>query len=65
MTIAIYLAHLNPLTNAHVDIINDLLKEDHVVVMPVRFLLGEKEINSKSFPFTFEIRKNMIDSVFN
>ena len=63
MTIAIYLAHLNPLTNAHVDIINDLLKEDHVVVMPVRFLLDEKEINSKSFPFTFEIRKNMINSV--
>ena len=26
MTIAIYLAHLNPLTNAHVDIINELKK---------------------------------------
>jgi len=64
MTIAIYLAHLNPLTNAHVDIINELLQEDEVVVMPVRFLVKEKEINSKSFPFSFEIRKKMIESVF-
>ena len=64
MTIAIYLAHLNPLTNAHVDIINELLQEDEVVVMPVRFLVKEKEINSKSFPFSFEIRKEMIESVF-
>ena len=64
MTIAIYLAHLNPLTNAHVDIINELLQEDKVVVMPVRFLVNEKEINSKSFPFSFEIRKEMIESVF-
>jgi len=64
MTIAIYLAHLNPLTNAHVDIINELLQEDEVVVMPVRFLVKEKEINSKSFPFSFGIRKKMIEAVF-
>ena len=64
MTIAIYLAHLNPLTNAHVDIIKELEKKDEVVVMPVRFLVQEKEINSKSFPFSFEIRKKMIESVF-
>lgn len=32
--------------------------------MPVRFLIGEKEINSKSFPFNFEIRKKMLESVF-
>ena len=32
--------------------------------MPVRFLVQEKEINSKSFPFSFEIRKKMIESVF-
>ena len=57
MTIAFYLAHLNPVTNAHAEIIKDLLKEDEVVVMPVRFLVGDKEINSKSFPFSFEIRK--------
>ena len=64
MTIAIYLAHLNPLTNAHVDIINELKSEDEVVVMPVRFLIEKKEINSKSFPFSFEIRKKMIEAVY-
>ena len=32
--------------------------------MPVRFLNEEKEVNSKSFPFNFEIRKKMIESVF-
>ena len=64
MAIAIYLAHLNPVTNAHVEIIEELKKENKVVVMPVRFLNGEKEVNSKSFPFNFEIRKKMIESVF-
>ncbi|MEC7711094.1 MAG: hypothetical protein VX587_02140 [Thermoproteota archaeon] len=64
MTIAIYLAHLNPVTNAHAEIIEDLAKDDKVIVMPVRFLVGDKEINSKSFPFSFEIRKEMLESVF-
>ena len=64
MATAIYLAHLNPLTNAHADIIKELEKTDEVVIMPVRFLVQEKEINSKSFPFSFEIRKKMIESVF-
>ena len=64
MTIAIYLAHLNPLTNAHTEIIKDLAKNDDVVVMPVRFLIDGNEVNSKSFPFTFELRKEMLESVF-
>nr|AIF03725.1 hypothetical protein [uncultured marine thaumarchaeote KM3_169_D08] len=64
MTICIYLAHLNPMTNAHVEIIEEQKKENKVVVMPVRFLNGEKEINSKSFPFSFETRKKMIESMF-
>ena len=64
MTIAIYLAHLNPVTNAHSEIIKDLTKKDDVVVMPVRFLIDNNEINSKSFPFSFEIRKEMLESVF-
>ena len=64
MTIAIYLAHLNPLTNAHAEIIKDLVKNDEVVVMPVRFLIDDNEVNSKSFPFTFELRKEMLESVF-
>ena len=32
--------------------------------MPVRFLMGEKEINSKSFPFNFDTRKKMLENVF-
>ena len=64
MTTCIYLAHLNPMTNAHVEIIEEQKKENKVIVMPVRFLKGEKEINSKSFPFNFETRKKMIESVF-
>ena len=64
MTTAIYLAHLNPLTNSHIEIIDELLKENNVVVMPVRFLMGEKEINSKSFPFDFDARKKMLENVF-
>ena len=64
MTTAIYLAHLNPVTNAHTEIIRDLAKNDDVVVMPVRFLVENTEINSKSFPFTFDIRKEMLESVF-
>jgi len=62
---ALYLAHLNPVTNAHVEIINELKKNaDKVKVMPVVFESGDKEINSKSFPFNFEIRKKMLTSIF-
>lgn len=65
MTTILYLAHLNPLTNAHIEIINQLKKEGDVVkIMPVIFKLGEKEVTSKSFPFNFEVRKKMIESVF-
>ena len=65
MPTGIYLAHLNPVTNAHIEIINDLLeKKDKVVVMPVRFLKQDQEINSKSFPFNYDIRKKMLEAVF-
>lgn len=64
MTVAIYLAHLNPVTNAHVEIIKDLQKESKVKVMPVVFLDNGVEINSRSFPFSFEIRKKMLLAVF-
>ncbi|HWP78952.1 MAG TPA: hypothetical protein VNL34_04810 [Candidatus Nitrosotenuis sp.] len=64
MTVAIYLAHLNPVTNAHVEIINELKKDAKVKVMPVVFLDNGKEINSRSFPFSFEIRKKMLFAVF-
>jgi nicotinamide mononucleotide adenylyltransferase len=62
---ALYLAHLNPVTNAHIEIIRELKeKSDTVKVMPVVFRLGDREINSKSFPFNFETRKRMLESVF-
>ena len=65
MTIGLYLAHLNPLTNAHVEIINQIKDEaDSVKVMPVVFKMDQMEVTSKSFPFSFEIRKKMVESVF-
>ena len=65
MTTGLYLAHLNPLTNAHVEIINQIKNEAEMVkVMPVVFKMGEKEVTSKSFPFSFELRKKMVESVF-
>ena len=65
MTTALYLAHLNPVTNAHVEIIKELKKEaDIVKVMPVIFKYEDREVNSKSFPFNFETRKKMLESIF-
>ena len=65
MTTALYLAHLNPVANAHVEIIKELKKEaDIVKVMPVIFKYDNREVNSKSFPFNFETRKKMLESIF-
>ena len=65
MTTALYLAHLNPVTNAHVEIIKELKKEaDIVKVMPVIFKNENREVNSKSFPFNFETRKKMLEAIF-
>ena len=65
MVTALYLAHLNPVTNAHVEIITELKKQaDIVKVMPVVFKDENREINSKSFPFNFESRKKMLESIF-
>ena len=65
MITALYLAHLNPVTNAHVEIITELKKQaDIVKVMPVVFKDEGREINSKSFPFNFETRKKMLESIF-
>ncbi len=61
---ALYLAHLNPFTKAHQDIITNLQKNYIVYVFPVRFIKNGKEINTRSFPFTYDIRKSMIRSVF-
>jgi hypothetical protein len=65
LTTALYLAHLNPVTNAHVEIIKELKKDaDIVKVMPVIFKYDNREVNSKSFPFNFETRKKMLESIF-
>ena len=65
MITALYLAHLNPVTNAHVEIITELKKQaDIVKVMPVVFKDQDREINSKSFPFNFEARKKMLETIF-
>lgn len=64
MTIAIYLAHLNPVTKAHVEIINELKNGNEVRVLPVIFRIDGSEINSKSFPFSYDLRKKMLESVF-
>ncbi len=65
MITALYLAHLNPVTKAHIEIISDLKKESDIVkVMPVVFKYDDREVNSKSFPFNFESRKKMLESVF-
>ncbi|MGC1709182.1 MAG: hypothetical protein WA799_05195 [Nitrosotalea sp.] len=64
LTIAIYLAHLNPVTKAHIEIINELKNDNEVRVLPVIFRIDGSEINSKSFPFSYELRKKMLESVF-
>ncbi|HJU13200.1 MAG TPA: hypothetical protein VJ792_01935 [Candidatus Nitrosotalea sp.] len=64
MATAIYLAHLNPVTKAHVEIINELKQNDEVRVLPVIFKIDGQEVNSKSFPFSYELRKKMLQAVF-
>jgi hypothetical protein len=64
-TVAIFLAHLNPLTKTHVHIISLLANMYKMVyVFPVRFLVQGREINTRSFPFTYELRRTMIESIF-
>lgn len=62
---AIFLAHLNPLTISHEKIIQNLLEKYKVYIFPVRFLNKNKEVNTRSFPFSFNIRKQMIQESFN
>lgn len=65
MTTALYLAHLNPVTVAHVEIIRELREAaDSVCVMPVVFMRGDSEINSRSFPFGFDLRRSTLESIF-
>ena len=61
---AIYLAHLNPVTKSHSNIISRLSKDNQVYLFPVRFLNKSRELNTRSFPFNFETRKSMVEVLF-
>jgi len=61
---ALYLAHLNPVTNSHERIISQLAKDYHVYVFPVVFLKHGKEVNTRTFPFSYELRKKMLLGLF-
>ncbi|MGA7370669.1 MAG: hypothetical protein WBX01_16210 [Nitrososphaeraceae archaeon] len=61
---AIYLAHLNPVTKSHSNIISRLSKEYQVYLFPVRFVNKRRELNTRSFPFNFETRKSMVEELF-
>ncbi|HYG00139.1 MAG TPA: hypothetical protein VD815_08605 [Candidatus Saccharimonadales bacterium] len=62
---AIFLAHINPLTISHEAIIQKLLQDYSVHIFPVRFLKDNLEVNTRSFPFSYEIRKQMILESFD
>ena len=62
---ALYLAHLNPVTNSHEKIISQLSKDYHVYVFPVVFVKKGREVNTRTFPFSYELRKKMLLSLFN
>lgn len=61
---ALYLAHLNPVTNSHERIISQLAKDYHVYVFPVVFLKQGREVNTRTFPFSYELRKKMLLGLF-
>jgi hypothetical protein len=63
-TAAIYLAHLNPVTKSHSNIISRLCKSYQVYLFPVRFVNRSRELNTRSFPFSFEARKSMVEELF-
>lgn len=52
------------MTKAHESIISTLKKDHLVYVFPVRFVKDGREINTKSFPFSYELRRSMVESVF-
>ncbi len=62
---ALFLAHLNPVTNAHEKIISQLAEHYHVYVFPVVFLKEGREINTRTFPFPYELRRKMLLSLFD
>jgi len=56
---------MNPVTEAHAQIVGDLRsRAGSVIVMPVRFVRGGEEVNSRSFPFTHATRARMVRALF-
>ena len=63
---ALYLAHLNPVTKAHESIITNLANQyNNVYVYPVIFFKSGNEINTRTFPFSYEIRRTMLERLFD
>jgi hypothetical protein len=61
-----WLAHVNPVTKAHEEIIVEKMQEGDVYVFPVIFRKKDgREVNARSLPFSFEIRKEMLRSIFD
>ncbi|MFQ5940583.1 MAG: hypothetical protein ACE5KA_02645 [Nitrososphaerales archaeon] len=61
-----WLAHVNPVTKAHEEIIRERMQEGDVYVFPVIFRKKDgREVNTRSLPFSFEVRKEMLQSTFD
>ena len=61
-----WLAHVNPPTKAHEEIIRERMQEGEVYVLPVIFRNNEgKEVSTRSLPFSFDVRREMLQSIFN
>lgn len=60
-----WLAQVNPVTKAHEEIIMEKMQEGDVYVFPVIFRKKDgSEVNARSLPFSFEVRKEMLQSIF-
>ena len=60
-----WLAHVNPVTKAHEEIIREKMQAGNVYVFPVIFRKKDgREVNTRSLPFSFEVRKEMLRSIF-
>jgi len=60
-----WLAHVNPVTQAHEEIIREKMQEGDVYVLPVIFRKKDgREVNTRSLPFSFEVRQEMLQSIF-
>ena len=60
-----WLAHVNPVTRAHEEIIREKMQEGDVYVLPVIFRKKDGgEVNTRSLPFNFEVRREMLRTIF-